>query len=193
MSRKNTQAMSSIKRLCRIQNFDESVIQRRSKLILSCYRDTCWSTAARADEVHEDLVCYCGSDLDTALIYLETFAPDEMRERFEEKIRSLFETKWIIELVESAMLQVREFPVKGELYFSLLSKCYLTRFSYSESELLEVLKLERSSFYDRKKEAICVFGLALWGNALPKLQQFLHGAQAEMDDSTWLYSDESDF
>lgn len=91
------------------------------------------------------------------------------------------------------MLQVREFPVKGELYFSLLSKCYLTRFSYSESELLEVLKLERSSFYDRKKEAICVFGLALWGNALPKLQQFLHGAQAEMDDSTWLYSDESDF
>ena len=87
MSRKNTQTLNSIRRLCRMLELDEKTLYTRSKLILSAYRDICWSTAGRADQVQEDLICYCGSQLDDALIYLETFAPDEARERFEERIR----------------------------------------------------------------------------------------------------------
>lgn len=56
------------------------------------------------------------------MIYLENFAPDEARERFEERIRSLFETKWIIELVDMAMLKIREYPDKGALYCEIISK-----------------------------------------------------------------------
>ena len=68
-----------------------------------------------------------GDSLDGALIYLENFAPDEARERFEERIRSLFETKWIIELVDMAMLKIREYPDKGALYCEIISKAYLNR------------------------------------------------------------------
>ena len=68
---------------------DEKTLYTRSKLILSAYRDICWSTAGRADQVREDLICYCGSQLDDALIYLETFAPDEAREHFEELSRRM--------------------------------------------------------------------------------------------------------
>ena len=91
------------------------------------------------------------------MIYLENFAPDEARERFEERIRSLFETKWIIELVDMAMLKIREYPDKGALYCEIISKAYLNRFKYKESEMLEVLNMERSTYYDRKKEAILLF------------------------------------
>lgn len=114
-----------------------------------------------------------------ALIYLENFAPDEARERFEERIRSLFETKWIIELVDMAMLKIREYPDKGALYCEIISKAYLNRFKYKESEMLEVLNMERSSYYDRKKEAILLFGLSLWGTAIPKLKDFLESAREE--------------
>lgn len=182
MSRNNTQALNSIRMLCRMQQVDEKVLYERSKLILSIYRDVCWSTVGRAYEVREDLICYCGSNLDCALIYLETFAPDEARERFEERIRSLFETKWLIELVDSTMLRVRDYPCKGDLYCEILSKCYLTRFKYRESELLELLDMERSSFYDRKKEAIMLFGLSLWGSSLPKLKNYLIDMKGECDE-----------
>lgn len=114
-----------------------------------------------------------------ALIYLENFAPDEARERFEERIRSLFETKWIIELVDMAMLKIREYPDKGALYCEIISKAYLNRFKYRESEMLEVLNMERSTYYDRKKEAILLFGLSLWGTAIPKLKDFLESAREE--------------
>ena len=128
--------------LCRMRNINEKVLYERAKLILSIYREVCWSTIDRANDVCDTLICTYGDSLDGALIYLENFAPDEARERFEERIRSLFETKWIIELVE-------------------------------------VLNMERSTYYDRKKEAILLFGLSLWGTAIPKLKDFLESAREE--------------
>lgn len=56
---------------------------------------------------------------------------------------------------------------------------YLNRFKYRESEMLEVLNMERSTYYDRKKEAILLFGLSLWGTAIPKLKDFLESAREE--------------
>ena len=180
MGRNNAHALNSIRMLCRMQQVDEKVLYERSKLILSIYRDVCWSTVGRADEVHDELICYCGSNLDSALVYLETFAPDEARERFEERIRLLFETKWIIELVENTMLRVRDYPNRGDLYCEILSKCYLTCFKYREPELLELLNMERSTFYDRKKEAVMLFGLSLWGSSIPKLKQFLVDCEEDL-------------
>lgn len=173
MSRKNTKTLNSIRRFCRIQNLDEKVLYARSKLILSAYRDICWSTAGRADQVREDLTYYCSSYLDDALIYLETFAPDEAREDFEERIKTLFETRWMLKLVEDTMVRVRNYPCNGNLYYEILSRCYLACLKYREPELLEILNMERSTFYDKKKEAILVFGLSLWGSSIPKLKSFL--------------------
>ena len=78
----------------------------------------------------------------------------------------------MVELVDSAMIQVKEFPGMGEEYFEILSKFFLSKVRYSENDLLDVLKMERSRYYDRKKEAILIFGLALWGdNMWSKLYQ----------------------
>ena len=173
MSRKNTEAWNSIRSMCRMDNIDEKEMYQKAKMLLSIYRRVCWSTIGRADLIADEMCYYCGSDLDGALIYLEQFAPDKERDRFEGKIRALFETRWMIELVDTAMLKVKEFPENGELYFDILSKCYLSKFKYTESEMLELLNMERSRFYDRKKESIMLFGISLWGSAIPKLKAFL--------------------
>lgn len=179
MGRYNTQVLSNIRMICRMRNIDEKILYERAKLILSIYREVCWSTIERANNVCDTLICTYGASLDGALIYLETFAPDEARERFEERIRSLFETKWIIELVDMAMIKIRDYPYKGDLYCEIISKTYLSRFKYREVEMLEVLNLERSTYYDRKREAILLFGLSLWGTAIPRLKEFLEDAQNE--------------
>ena len=173
MGRKDTQVLNNIHMLCRLQQIDEKILCYRSKLILSIYRDVCWSTAGRANETSNRVMSVCSSDLDDALIYLETFAPDEQKERFEKNILTLFETRWMIELVDNAMLQVRNYPYRGDMYCEILTKCYLSCFKYKEAEMLEIFHLERSTYYDRKKEAILLFGLSLWGNAIPKLKRYL--------------------
>lgn len=51
MSRYNTLVLSNIRMLCRMQNIDEKVLYERAKLILSIYREVCWSTIDRANDV----------------------------------------------------------------------------------------------------------------------------------------------
>lgn len=179
MSRNNTQPLNNIRMLCRVQQVDEKTLYERARLILTIYRNVCWSTIGRAGEVYDGLICTYGANLDGALIYLETFAPDEARERFEERIQSLFETKWMIELVDMAMVKIRNYPCRGDLYCEIISKAYLSRYKYRESDMLEMFHMERSTFYDRKREAILLFGLSLWGTAIPELKQFFDETRQE--------------
>ena len=81
--------------------------------------------------------------------------------------------KWMVEIVDSAMIKVREFPLNGDLYSQILSMYYLGRFQYTEAEMMEELCLERSSYYRRKKEAVMVFGLTIWGGALDDFRQIM--------------------
>lgn len=166
MGRKDTKAVKSINRMYEQMNLDSSEILHKTKLLLGVYRDVVWATLYEADAVHEDIY-YFGSELNDALVYLEEFAPDTKKAEFEAKVSSLFENKWMIDLIDKAMTRVYDYHNNGRLYHEILSKCYLTAFRYTESDVLELLNLERSTFYDRKKEAILLLGISLWGYAIP--------------------------
>ena len=152
MGRKNSLAKNSIQMLCVMQHLDEQNLYERSKLLLSIYRNVCWTACDRATMLREEAEYCYGRELEEGLLYLNDFAPTVEREKFEETVKSLFQTKWLVDIV---------------------FKCYLSRFRYTEPELLETLRMERSTYYDRKKEAIKIFGLSLWGSALPQIKQAL--------------------
>lgn len=53
------------------------------------------------------------------------------------------------------------------MYYEILSKQFIYRFNSTEKELLDELNMERSVFYDRKKEAIYLFSICLFGYVKP--------------------------
>ena len=173
MGRMNSEAWNTIHAMCDHDKLNEELLYDRSKLVLSKYRKLCWQTSNNAKETSEDLCFWCGSDLDGALIYLENFAPDRERDKFESKIKSMFDIKSMINIVDTAMFKVKEFPDGGEIFFEIISKCYLSRWKYTEDEMINLLNMERSRFYDRKKEAVMIFGIALWGTAIPRCREQL--------------------
>lgn len=166
MGRKDTKAIKSITKMYEQLELAQDDIFHKTKLLLSIYRDVVWATLSSCDCVNEEIYYY-GDDLNDALVYLEEFAPDIERSEFESRVCSLFENKWMIDLIDKAMSKVYDYHNNGKLYHEILSKSYLTAFRYTESELLEILGIERSTFYDRKKEAIMLLGIALWGYAIP--------------------------
>lgn len=168
--------------ICSSREISETEVYDKAKKLLEIYRDVCWETSEYANLVREDLAFeygYVSNDLDTALLYLENFAPDEQKEKFAAKIRALFIVKWMVEIVDSAIIKVREFPLNGELYAHILSMYYLGKFQYTEAEMMEELNLERSSYYRRKKEAVIVFGLAIWGGSIDDLRQIMLGGKPQ--------------
>jgi len=155
-------------------NLDHDAVIHKAKLLLKVYRDVMWVFMREADEFEEETFEMCNSrTLGTALAYLSDFAPTEQRKDFERKVTCMFETQWLVELIDRAMRRVYNYPYNGKLYNEILSKAYVTAFPFTETELLETLSLERSVYYERKREAVMLLGVALWGFAIPELKSNL--------------------
>lgn len=75
MGRKDTLAAKSIRKMYEQLNLNQSDIFSKTKLLLSVYRDVVWITLSESACVNEELVYY-GEELNSALVYLELFAPD---------------------------------------------------------------------------------------------------------------------
>ena len=173
MCRRKSSAIQSIEALCASQNLEANILSAKAKLLLGAYRRVCWATLGSCTLDSDDgyYIRHDGPEL--ALEYLRTYSPTETRAIFESKLKSLFDSRWVMELVDDAMMQVKEFPDMGDQYFEILSKCYLSSVKYSELDLLGILQMERSCFYDRKKEAVLTFGLAMWGTIIPRINAYL--------------------
>ena len=83
MGRKNSLAKNSIQMLCVMQHLDEQNLYERSKLLLSIYRNVCWTACDRAAMLREEAEYCYGRELEAGLLYLNDFAPTVEREKFE--------------------------------------------------------------------------------------------------------------
>ena len=179
MGRKDTVAVKTIQKMYEQLRLDREDILHRTKMLLGVYRDVGWITLNKSEGLNEEIIYY-GDDLNSALVYLEQFAPDIERQEFENRVCSLFENKWMIDLIDTAMGKIYDYHNNGKLYHEILSKSYLTAFRYTESELLELLNMERSTFYDRKKEAVMLLGVSLWGYAIPYFKGIFQIEEVDM-------------
>lgn len=171
MGRSNRNVIRGIRDICIMLNLDEKVIYERSKVLLSMYRGMCWITQCKAVDEKRELEELCTGSLDTALTYLYEFAPKASRIEIKARIQVLFENRHFLGIVERAVQQVTEYPDCGELYADILRKCYLSKKTYKESEILRLLEMERSTYYDKKKIAISLFGVVMWGYILPECKK----------------------
>lgn len=168
---------SAALRKCRSQmsamGMDSNAVFHRSKLILKIYRDVVWVLNERTEELHEYAREMGNRDMEAGLCYLENFAPNTELQAFEEKVCCVVQSRMLVDVIDRALLRLKRYPDRGELYYAILTKQFIYRFNSTEKELLEELNIERSVFYDRKKEALFLFSLCLFGYAIPELQEEL--------------------
>lgn len=179
MSRKGLNVQQRIRMTCARHNGTPMDYYSRGKALLECYRDVCWDSVDYADDLANEFPECCGRDMDTALLYLDNFAPDGEKERFEERFCKLFDIGWRIRLVDMAMYHLREWPKDGKFYGDLISLKYLSKFEYTLDDMLDMLGVERSTFYRRQKEAVTVFGVILWGTDNYEKKQWMKMSEAE--------------
>ena len=168
--RKESVTVRKCKKQMESLGFDGQTAYHRVKLILKIYRDVVWVLSERAEELHEYAWELGERDTDTGLCYLESFAPDIDLQEFEEKVCCVMESRMLVDVIDRALLRLKRYPDRGELYYEILTKQFIHRFNSTEKELLDELNMERSVFYDRKREALFLFSVCLFGYAVPELQ-----------------------
>lgn len=162
-----TKAMQFIEAQAQTLQLDTKEIQTRTKALLQLYQSVAWSVKNRADNLRKEISGTYGMQLNTALMYLSEFAPEKVKYNFDATITMLFQSKWIIELLDLSLQCVQDYPLYGETYAELLHLRFMDEIRRSDADVSELLALERSTYYDRKKEAIMLMGLSLWGFVVP--------------------------
>ena len=95
------------------------------------------------------------------------------KEHFKSKLQSVAETNCMVELINCALIKLRNYPRDGERYFEILNKSFLVKYKYSETEILEALDMSRATFYRDKKRAVALLGVILWGFIIPDILKTL--------------------
>ena len=145
--RKESATVQKCKRQMATLGFDSQLAYHRVKLILKIYRDVVWVLSERMEELHEYAWELGDQDADTGLIYLQSFAPDMDLQEFEERVCCVMENRMLVDVIDRALLRLKRYPDRGELYYEILTKQFIHRFNSTEKELLDELNMERSVFY----------------------------------------------
>jgi hypothetical protein len=168
---KETAALRKHKAKIASLGMDSDAVFHRSRLILTVYRDVTWAISERLEEIRDHAYEIGNHDMEAGFRYLADFAPDIEAERFAERVFCICETRMYINLIDKALIRMKDYPIYGEVYYEILDKQYISRFPLTEPELSEALNIERSVCYDRKKEALHLFGLCMFGYTLPELRR----------------------
>lgn len=164
---KESAAMKSIKDDCTAIGLNLDSIYVKTDILLKIYRKVSWSMNKSFDDLNEITYEGCFGNSDN-LCYLLNFAPDRELDAFKDRAVNAMKTRVLVELIERAVVKIRDYPNNGRVYYSIIHLTYLNYFKFTESEILEQLDLERSTYFRKKKEATMLLGYVLFGFILPE-------------------------
>ena len=179
MGRKDSRAIRNITRLCIINDMDENDLYNKGLKILSLYREMGWnSVICNTKNVETDLLKR-EDEIRQALDYLQHLPEEEEDYTVEKSLRPLFDSGIVQEMMRYAMSKVQEYPHDGELYYRYIRYCFLDGTKHTADEIMELLGISRGTYYDKRKEGITLFGVTLWGFAIPYLTEHLEESLKE--------------
>ena len=154
------------------KSFDSKLFHK-TKLLLKIYKDVVW----RAEDTINDLDAQSYELGGRRIAQMMDFLSFEFNgcmdvKRLEKRLMYVNETKILIEIIDKSLLKLYNYPDYGKLYFEIISRQYIFKQRCTERELLRALNIERTMFYRRKKEAINLTGVILWGYILPPLRDY---------------------
>lgn len=152
--------------------FNEKVFHK-AKLLLKLYKDVVWRLEETIYDVDAQAYELGGRRISELMEFLSyEFQGDMDKRQVEQRLMNIEETKVLIDIIDKALIKLKAYPEYGELYFEIITKQYIYKKRYTEREMLEIINVERTMFYKRKKEAINLMGVILWGYILPPLQEY---------------------
>jgi len=169
----NTESRS-IEELGMIYNFENrenDKIYHNTKLLIKLYSKVLWRMSNSIMEMETECYLSNGSELFDVINTLIDVDPRVDKLRIESRLQSIEDSKSIIELIDRALILLKNYPDDGERYYEILNKSYLVFVKYSENEMLESLNISRSTFFREKKKAVTLLGVILWGFVIPDIKK----------------------
>jgi len=151
-------------------NNSKSRIYKNTELLLKQYGKVLWRLESELNDMNEMIASEYNTDLYTYIDSLVDVDISIQKNRLQDRLTSLENSKSLIVLIDQAVTMLYNYPSEGNLYFDILSKAYLSFYKNTGEDISEVLDLSLRTYYRKKKTAINLLGIILWGFLLPSVK-----------------------
>jgi hypothetical protein len=156
-----------MKQVYEAQSLEMAPTFQKTKVLLTVYRSAYWSLTEHFEELEAYTYASC-ADGESVVNYMLTFAPDKQLQIFTDRVQNAAKSRLILAMIRKAVKRLQAYPCDGELYYRILYYTYLCQEKYSVDAILDLLNMERSTYYRKKKEAITLIGYILFGRIVPE-------------------------
>lgn len=158
-------------------------IYHNAMLLLKTYSSVVWENANNYNDIINEHSEVYGTPDYSGLEIMTQLGEEKKARELKDKLMNVAENKIMIDAIEMALIHTKEYPYNGQLYYDIISKNFFVKYKYSESEMLESLAMARTTYYRKRKEAIHLFGVSLWGFIIPSIMKTLSTNVEKMEQN----------
>ena len=166
-------SIQKITELCKSLNLDQDIVYRKAEILIDNYHDIIWVDTEKAKSKYNVQETADQKDPNAALLYLADLNPSGDKKNIRNDMFMLFEAQWLRELIDSVKEYVMTFSEDGSLYCDILDK-ELAQVRITAHARQKAIGAGKSSFYRKRKGAILLFGVSLWGILIPYWLKYYH-------------------
>ena len=136
---------------------------KNTETLLDLYRKVKFRVYRNLQEIDEELYIEDRKRLTALLNKILDFDSTIEKRRIQERLISNDFSLCLLEIMEDALLIVKEYPDEGELYYRLLRYRYFDSFKNTNEEVMLMLDdMPYTTYYRKRKKAIRLYAAMLW-------------------------------
>ena len=161
--------VSEFKNHVDIVNAIDQDVYHETELLLKLYRKVLFRVNQKLDQVQEESCESTRKDLSDYINSIVEFDSKKKKQKICERLISMGTSLCLLEVMEDALIILKDYPDDGELYYRIIRLSYFDSIKSTHEEIMEYCNLASTTYFRRRIKAIKTYAAMLWGYILPEL------------------------
>lgn len=137
---------------------------KNTETLLDLYKKVKFRVKNTMAEIDEELYIAERKHLTDMLHELVDYDVTPEKRKIQERLAANDFSLCLLEIMEDALLVVKEYPDNGELYYRLLRYRYFESFKNTNEDVMTMLdQMPYTTYYRKRKKAIKLYAAMMWG------------------------------
>jgi len=144
-----------------------------TELLLKLHRKVLFRVNRRLEQVQDECKLNDRKELADYIGSIIEFDSKKKKQHIYDHLISMGTSLCLLELMETALAIMKDYPDDGELYYRILRYAYFDTVRSTHEEIAEYCNLARTTYYRKRAAAVQTYAAMLWGYVIPELDYLL--------------------